>query len=238
MTAAPIHLAGQRLMLDPAGGLVWPAQRILVVADLHLEKASHFAARGRHLPPWDTRATLDKLAMLIRRYAPRLVVALGDSFHDDAALERMMPADAARLSALLRGTEFAWISGNHDPSPTGLPGRSLAELRVGKITFRHQALARAVRGEGEISGHYHPRATVPARAGSVTRPCFVADPLRMILPAMGAFTGGLDVADPAVAGLFPRPARIFLLGAERLFSFTLAQARGFGSEVEVEVPAE
>jgi len=218
MTAAPIHLAGERLMLDPAGLLSWPARRLLAVADLHLEKASHFAAGGRFLPPYDTRETLARLGTALRRWHPERLVLLGDSFHDPGGAARLPAAEAALLHRLLEGLEVVWVLGNHDPvPPEGLPGRAVEEWRDGPLAFRHQARPGAMQG-AEISGHFHPKATMPTRCGGITRPCFVADAKRVMLPAFGAYTGGLDAADPAIAGLFPRGARLFLLGRDRLFS--------------------
>jgi DNA ligase-associated metallophosphoesterase len=223
MNAAPFHLGGERLLLDPSGALIWPGERLLVVADLHLEKASHFAARGQLLPPLDTGLTLDRLARLLRAYGPRCVLALGDNFHDQAGPSRLSATDQARLATIARATELIWLSGNHDPLPCeGLPGRAVTELAIGPISFRHAPLPRA---KLEISGHLHPKASVAVRGSQITRPCFVADANRVLLPAFGAFTGGLDVRSPAIAGLFPRGGRAFLLGNERLFSFTLTQAR-------------
>jgi DNA ligase-associated metallophosphoesterase len=216
MSPAPFHLAGERLMLDPSGALFWPARRLLAVADLHLEKGSHFAARGgRFVPPYDTRETLARLAPLLRRYHPARIVALGDSFHDAEGHTRLAPADAALLRRLLDGAEVVWVLGNHDPLvPQGLPGRAVTEWREGPIAFRHIGGATTP----EVSGHFHPKATAPTRCGGVTRPCFVADARRLLLPAFGAYTGGLDASDPAIATLFPRGARLFLLGRDRLYS--------------------
>ena len=219
MTAAPIHLAGERLMLDPAGALIWPATSMLIVADLHLEKGSSFARRGSLLPPWDTKVTLDRLTLLLRRWQPRTVVALGDSFHDADGSGRLPRDEVARLASITEAVQFVWVQGNHDPAPPeGVGGEWVESFATGSLTFRHEALARAT---GEISGHYHPKATIPARAGSVTRACFVTDARRVLLPAFGAYTGGLDVRDPAIVRLFPRGGRAFLLGKERLFSFPL-----------------
>ena len=224
MTAAPIHLAGERLMLDPAGALFWPAARLLAVADLHLEKGSAFAARGMLLPPWDSRATIDRLVVLLRRWTPRIVLALGDSFHDRGGAARLPAPEAARLVAIAAAHRLVWITGNHDPAPPeGLGGESAETFAAGPLRFRHQAVPGAA--PGEISGHLHPKAAIAARGGTVRRPCFVADPRRVLLPAFGAYTGGLDVTDPAIAGLFPRGGRVFLLGQERLFSFPLAPGR-------------
>lgn len=223
MIAAPIHLAGERLMLDPGGYVAWPAQRLLAVADLHLEKGSAFAARGQLVPPYDTRETLERLALALRRWRPARLVLLGDSFHDAGGSARLAPADAVALARLLGGIEVTWVLGNHDPvAPQGLPGSAAEEWTLGKLTFRHIARAGAA---GELSGHYHPKATMPTRAGGVTRPCFLADAKRLLLPAFGAYTGGLDITDPAVAGLFPRGGRAFLLGADRLFSFPTGPLR-------------
>jgi uncharacterized protein len=218
MTPAPLHLAGERLMLDPAGALFWPAQLLLAVADLHFEKGSAAAVQGSLLPPWDTRATLDRLAALLRRYKPETVVALGDSFHDARGAGRLSPHDFDRLHLLTVAHRFVWVLGNHDPvPPDGIAGTPVRELGIGPLRFIHEA--RPGLGSGEISGHHHPKATVQTRAAVVSRPCFVFDSRRLMLPALGAYTGGLDVRDPAIAALFPRGGRVFLLGRERLFSF-------------------
>ena len=223
MTAAPIHLAGERLMLDPAGALVWPAAGLLAVSDLHLEKGSSYARHGQLLPPWDTHATLDRLVLLLRRYRPRIVIALGDSFHDADGSSRLPVGEVARLRAMTAAHRFIWVQGNHDPSPPqGVGGEWMETFTTTTLVFRHQA---APGGQGEISGHHHPKAAIPARGGSVSRPCFVSDSRRLMMPAFGAYTGGLDVRDPAIARLFPRGGRVFLLGHERLFSFALGTLR-------------
>jgi DNA ligase-associated metallophosphoesterase len=218
MMSAPLHFAGEMLMLDPAGALVWPAAHALVVADLHLEKGSSYAAGGRLLPPWDTKVTLDRLALLLRRHRPRQVIALGDSFHDTGGASRMLPGERARLNAMAGAIEFVWVMGNHDPCPSDVGGVCVAEYQLGPLLFRHQAQRGST---SEVSGHFHPKACVPARGTAVTRPCFVTDKARIMLPAFGAYTGGLDVRDPAIHALFPRGGRVFLLGRERLFSFSL-----------------
>jgi DNA ligase-associated metallophosphoesterase len=223
VTGAPLHIAGERLLLDPAGAVFWPAQSVLAIADLHLEKGTAAAQRGQLLPPWDTRATLDVLASLMRRYRPQIVVALGDSFHDKSGADRLMAADQARLAAMTRATRFVWVLGNHDPAPqAAMAGEVVAEWALGPLTYRHEATGPA---KAEISGHFHPKASVPVRGSTVTRPCFVTDGQRLMLPAVGAYTGGLDVRAPAISRLFPRGGRVFLLGKERLFSFALAASR-------------
>lgn len=229
MTAAPLHIAGERLMLDPAGAMHWPAQRILVVADLHFEKGTSAAARGSLLPPYDTRETLVLLSQLMRKYGPRQVICLGDSFHDAKGSSRLQAADLARLTHLTTETDFVWVLGNHDPlPPQGLSGIAVSEHQVGPLVFRHEALAGRVMGE--ISGHFHPKATVPVRGTQVCRPCFIADGYRLMLPAIGAYTGGLDVRHAAIGAHFPRGGRVFLLGRERLYSFPIAPSRPGASQ--------
>jgi len=223
MTAAPIHFRDERLMLDPAGAAFWPARRVLIVADLHFEKASSLAARGALLPPYDTAATLERLTRLVRLYRPAKVIALGDSFHDREAATRLQREDRSKIAAIAREAPFVWITGNHDPAPTGLPGIAVEIYREGPFTFRHQAEPALGPRELEISGHYHPKASIEARAKRVSRPCFVTDSQRLMLPAFGAYAGGLDVREPPIAKLFPRGLRVFLLGQDQLFSFALGQ---------------
>ena len=221
MTAAPIHLGPHRLMLDPSGALWWPERRTLVVSDLHLEKGSAAAVRGRMLPPYDSRATLDRLALLLRRYAPARVIALGDTFHDDGAHARLAAEDRARVLRLAGLAAFVWVQGNHDPAPPDLPGEAVAEWVEGDIVFRHEGGV----STPEICGHCHPKAAIETRGKWVSRACFVTDARRVMLPAFGAYTGGLDVRDRAIAGLFPRGMRVFLMGRDRLYSFPLNRAR-------------
>lgn len=217
-------LAGATLLLDPSGALLWPARRLLAVADLHLEKGSSYAAAGgRLLPPYDTAATLRRLEALIDRHAPAAVLCLGDSFHDGGAMNRMAPAALEMLRRLAAGRDWIWIAGNHDPAPpAGLGGRVLPELALDGLCFRHEARrwtdpAYARDGvEGEVSGHYHPVAALGLRGRRVRRRCFVSDGRRLVLPAFGAYAGGLNARDPAVAGLFPFGFTAFVLGRERL----------------------
>ena len=215
--------AGQRMLLEPSGALFWPERRILVVSDLHLEKGSASASRGSLVPPWDTSRTLDALEASVAARSPAAVVALGDSFHDGGGPGRMLPRDAERLLRLARAFRFVWVAGNHDPAPAGFPGEPVPEWIAGALTFRHAAAPGA---RGEVCGHFHPKATVATRGGRVTRACFVADGDRVMLPAMGAYAGGLDVRDPAVAGLFPGGARVSLLGDGRVFGFDLGPGLG------------
>ena len=212
-----IALADVTLIADPGGALYWPEQGLLAVADLHLEKGSSFAARGQLLPPYDTAATLARLARLIAHYAPRCVVALGDSFHDGGGPARLRDDDRDNLRALQRGRDWIWITGNHDPEPAVNIGGAFHEtLRVGALTFRHLPTG----AEGEIAGHLHPVARIAHRGRAVSRRCFAADSARMVMPAFGAFTGGLNIRDAAFADLFGTlKFTAHMLGEDRLYAF-------------------
>ncbi|MEK9661017.1 MAG: ligase-associated DNA damage response endonuclease PdeM [Alphaproteobacteria bacterium] len=226
MHAAPLTLAGTPLLLDLAGAVVDPASRTLAVADLHLEKGSAYAAGGRLLPPYDTAATLAALHRLTRHYRPKSVVCLGDSFHDGDGPARLAPRDRTLLTRLVGAHDWIWVAGNHDPAlPGSLGGRHVVEWRLGNIVFRHDAGDTGAAGTpaGEVSGHFHPRASVSTRGRRVTARCFVSDGRRLILPAFGAYTGGLNALDPAIAGLMRPAFRVFLLGRERLFRFNRNQ---------------
>lgn len=199
--ACELALGGVSLVADCAGALVWPDQGVLAVADLHLEKGSSFATRGVLLPPYDTAATLARLSRLVVRYAPRAVVALGDSFHDGNGPARVGEGDRATLRALQRGREWIWIAGNHDPDPVdGLGGVSARVLAIGALVFRHEPAPGAA--AGEIAGHLHPVARVSARGRTVSRRCFASDGGRVVMPAFGAYAGGLNVRDRAFADVF------------------------------------
>jgi DNA ligase-associated metallophosphoesterase len=207
--------AGARLLADPAGVLIWPERSLLVVADLHLEKGTSFARRGALLPPYDTRRTLARLRTVIARFAPQRVISLGDGFHDGEASARLRATEREALGALMTGREWLWVTGNHDPlPPEGLGGQSLDAAEIGGLVFRH--LPGDAPAAVEIAGHLHPKAAVAARGRRVSRACFVADHRRVILPAFGTYTGGLDLLDPAFAGLFPEAYQAFLLGRGRL----------------------
>ncbi len=194
-----------------AGGTLWlPDDRTLVVSDLHLGKAERNRRRsGGFWPPYDTLDTLNRLDSEIAALDPALVVALGDSFDDDACVDRLDPETRARIERMVEARRWIWIAGNHDPAPTGLGGEEAQEVRLGSLILRHIAEPGAT---GEISGHYHPKASIRVRGRRIARKCFVLDDRRMILPAFGAFTGGLDVFDPAFAPLFGDDARVILTG--------------------------
>lgn len=209
-------LAGARLVFDPAGALYWPDERMLVVADLHLEKGSAFAARGVPLPPYDTRATLAVLAQMVERWRPRTLVALGDSFHDRGGADRLGAQEREAISTLGRGRELVWIAGNHDPEPlVGVGGTHAQELKVGPLSLRHEPAAGD--GAGEIAGHFHPVARLMVRGRGLRRRCFVTDGARLVMPALGAYAGGLNVRDAALAGLFTDAYAAHLVGGARIY---------------------
>jgi uncharacterized protein len=195
----PIDVAGVTLVADISGALFWEEQSLLVVSDLHLEKGSSFAARGVLLPPYDTVATLGRLAAVVARHDPGMVIALGDSFHDRDAHDRLSLADRDAIAALQARRDWIWISGNHDPAlPPNIGGIVATEVAIGPIAFRHEPTGEA----GEIAGHLHPKARVATRARSVERRCFASDGERAVMPAFGAYTGGLSIRDAAFARIF------------------------------------
>jgi uncharacterized protein len=210
-------LNGVSLIADPDGALYWPEQGLLAVADLHLEKGSSFAARGVLLPPYDSAVTLGRLTHLIARYVPRCVVALGDSFHDGEGPARLSAEDRDNLLSLQRGRDWIWIAGNHDPKPASNIGGAYREaLVLGGLTFCHLPTG----AEGEVAGHLHPVARIAHRGRAVSRRCFAADAKRMVMPAFGAFTGGLNIRDAAFADLFGTLAfTALMLGEGRLYAF-------------------
>jgi DNA ligase-associated metallophosphoesterase len=217
---ATVTLAGAPVLADHSGAVLLADDRTLVVADLHFEKGSAFAARGdAWLPPYDTGETLARLERVCRQYKPHRVVCLGDSFHDLGGPGRMAAGDLGRLRRLVQRHDWVWVAGNHDPAPpTDLGGETVATLTVGPLTLRHEAATGAL-PSGEVSGHFHPKATVRTRGRRISGRCFVTDGRRLILPAFGAFTGGLNALDPAVAALLRPAFRVFVIGRQRLFAF-------------------
>jgi len=220
-STSEIGIAGVALVADCEGALYWPHEGLLAVADLHLEKGSSFAARGVLLPPYDTAATLARIARLVVRYAPRALVALGDSFHDGDGPARVAASDRESLAALQRGRDWIWIAGNHDPDPADGIGGSFADLlAIGALIFRHEPSG----AEGEIAGHLHPVARVNGRGRTVSRRCFASDGTRMVMPAFGAYAGGLNVRDRAFAEAFDTLAfTAHVLGERRLYAFAASR---------------
>lgn len=207
MNTIAIDLAGVVLRPLPSGALWWPQRRLLCVSDLHLGKAERMARNGGGLlPPFECDDTLERLEAEIAALAPRRVICLGDSFDDTEAALRIEAAHRDWLARLMAGREWVWIAGNHDPGHLALGGEASDAYAIGPLVFRHIAAAGAA--PGEVSGHYHPK----ARVGGVRRPCFLTDGRRLILPAFGTYTGGLDVRAPALAGLMSPGARAVLTG--------------------------
>jgi DNA ligase-associated metallophosphoesterase len=208
MNGHPFTLAGVSLVALGTGALWWPEQGLLCVSDLHLGKSERIARRGGGtLPPYDTRDTLTRLAADLARTQARIVVCLGDSFDDLDAAHALPEDERLWIAKLQAGRRWVWIAGNHDPGPVELGGTLLTELPVAPLSFRHIAKPGA---SGEISGHYHPKATLRSRGRAVTRPAFLLDRDRVILPAYGTYTGGLRSNDAALSSLM-RPEALALL---------------------------
>ena len=217
-----LRLHGAAFVADPSGVLYWPSEHLLVVADLHLEKGSSYAARRVFLPPYDTSATLARLALVVARLNPKRVIALGDSFHDGGGAARLLPHDVQALRAMQTGRDWLWIAGNHDPAPpASLGGDHADHLTIGSLCFRHEPSSAA--REGEIAGHLHPVAIVGGQGGSVRRRCFVTDGLRCVMPAFGAYAGGLNMLDRAFDALFvgrdlpARDPQAYVLGRDTVY---------------------
>jgi DNA ligase-associated metallophosphoesterase len=210
MNAHSFDFRGQTFQALPSGALFWPAERLLAVSDLHLGKAERAARRGGPmLPPYEGIDTLLRLSADISATTPRTVVCLGDSFDDAAAAQALDEVTTAHLTPLMAGRSWIWIEGNHDPGPLGLGGTHLATLCMGPLTFQHIAERDAT---GEVSGHYHPKARLSGRGRGITRPCFLTDGVRIVMPAYGTYTGGLHCDGPELSALMERGARAILLG--------------------------
>lgn len=218
-------IAGEAAMFDASGALFVPAHDLLVVSDLHLEKGSSLARRGTLLPPYDTAATLARLQAAVHRHAPRIVVCLGDSFHDAGGSARLPEVFRGMLNAMMAGRDWLWISGNHDPdAPEGVGGDAVREVALGRLVLRHEP-SRAAR-EGEIAGHLHPGARIVRRGRSLRRRCFVTDGHRLVMPAFGSYTGSLNVLDSAFAGLFQGEGLVaHMLGASRTYAIAADMLR-------------
>jgi DNA ligase-associated metallophosphoesterase len=208
-----------------SGALYLAAERTLLMSDLHLEKGSCFARRGVFLPPYDTRATLASCALAIAAFDPRRVICMGDSFHDRQGASRLDEADAAMLRALQLGREWLWLTGNHDPEAApGFEGDVAAEAAIAGVALRHEPAASP--GGPEIAGHLHPAARIRIRGKSLRRRCFAGDGDRLVMPAMGAFAGGLNLTSRPFHGLFEGGADAWMLGDGRVFSIGRALLLG------------
>jgi uncharacterized protein len=219
-TTHEIGLQGRTAILDLTGAMHLPEEDVLLVADLHFEKGSSFARRGMMLPPYDTRETLSALSEAVFRYNPRAVVALGDSFHDVGGPDRLGDEERETLARVQAGRDWIWVTGNHDRTlPDSIGGQVVAEMALGPLTLRHEPLAGA---EAEVAGHLHPVGKVVMRGRSTRRRCFLSDGSRCIMPALGAFAGGLNACDAAFKPLFPKGFTAHLIGTERIYAIAKA----------------
>jgi DNA ligase-associated metallophosphoesterase len=216
-SAQPLSICGRSLIADVSGALFWPGEDALIVADLHLEKGSSYAARGVLLPPYDTCETLERLAEAIDRFEPTTVICLGDSLHDAAAAERIPVECLESLEILQEDREWIWLTGNHDREiGEALGGTVLESARVAGLTLRHEP--RAIPVTHEIAGHLHPAAKLSFYGHTIHRPCFVGNGLRLVVPAFGTYTGGLNVLDGAFEPLFGSDGfAVWVLGQEGLY---------------------
>jgi len=218
---AILDVLGVSFIADLSGALFWEEQRLLVVSDLHLEKGSSFARRGVLLPPYDSAATLALLGLVVARRNPRMVIALGDSFHDRDAHNRLSTPDRETILGMQARRDWIWISGNHDPAlPSDIGGVVADEVAIGPIAFRHEPTG----APGEIAGHLHPKARVSTRGRSMERRCFACDGERAVMPAFGAYTGGLSIRDAAFAKIFQTLGFMaHVLGDNRLHSIAASR---------------
>ena len=210
-----LRVNGEAVILRPSGALWLEQHQTLVVADLHLEKGSAYAARGQMLPPYDTAETLRRLAEEVAALGPGRLILLGDSLHDSQAEARLAPIDVDQIDQLAQGLALLWVVGNHDADgPRHLPGHTIDEITIGPLTLRHEPLPAPQ--PGEVSGHLHPCAKVVGKGRSVRRRCFATDGQRLILPAFGAYAGGLNLRDDAFSPLFAKPPIAAALGKDQV----------------------
>ncbi len=210
MNVHPFTFHDAALCALPSGALHWPDEGLLVVSDLHLGKAARpVSGGGALLPPYDTVETLSRLDADLEVTGARVVICLGDSFDSVAAGAALSEDEALWITRLQAGRRWFWIEGNHDPGPVGLGGTHARQHRVGPLTFRHIARTDA---QAEVSGHYHPKARLALRGRTITRACFLIDRARLILPAYGAYTGGLHCTHATLQALMAEDARAILTG--------------------------
>jgi len=212
-----ITFASHVFVLDPSGLMIWPDQRTAIVADLHLEKGSYFAHGGQMLPQQESVETLEKLHKALEMSGCEKLILLGDSFHDEQGFQRLSDEARSLFDLMKERYKVIWVTGNHDGSFVPDDMQAYDELQIENITFRHEAVHGATY---EISGHYHPKATLKLRGTRVSRPCFVANQNRIILPAFGALTGGLDVTSEEISTLFEASFDAFLLGQRKIYNVT------------------
>ena len=222
----PLSFAGQDFVIVDRAALYWPREKALFVADLHFEKASWYARSGQMLPPYDSAATLDRLERALDASGATSLWCLGDNFHDSDGASRLDPTLVARLESLSRRIALHWITGNHDSAlETGFGGRVVEEAEIAGLALRHKA--ETCRSVPELSGHFHPRLRVRLRGRTVSRPCFVACCDRLILPAFGALTGGLDADDPAILSVLGAGPHAFVATESAALRFDLQKTAEF-----------
>lgn len=221
-----ISLNGLDLIPDLSGALFVPDFKTLLIADLHLEKASNMAKRGVHLPPYDTRASLAQLEAVITHTRPEQLIFLGDSFHDDGARERISEADLVRLRAISESAATIWITGNHDPHPpTDIGGRIADEVIFGGVTLRHEPKTLGPE-EMEIAGHLHPGSAVSQRGKRIHCKCFIGNATRLIMPAFGSFTGALSISAAPFRDLFTgKDFHVWMLGQRAIYKFPASRVK-------------
>lgn len=220
IASVPVEFAGRTLLLDPTGALYWPSRQMLVVSDLHLETGSSYARTGQMLPPYDTALTLARLEEAVARYRPQRIVSLGDTFHDPFGVERLGEDARGRLAVLGRDAELVFVTGNHEGDSAGALGGTVVDAwGEDGIVFRHIPTEGALDAP-EVAGHLHPAARVVLRGRALRRRCFIGCDRRLVMPAFGSYTGGLNVSDAAFSALWPQPPapRLHLIGRSRVYS--------------------
>lgn len=225
MTHCDFTFAGETLSARASGALFWAEQQVLIVSDLHLGRTERIAREGGQIiPPYENTDTLRRLENDIRALQPATVVCLGDSFDDLTATASLTDIEIDWITRLQAGKQWIWVEGNHDPAPLDLGGTSRETLSIGGLTLRHIATSGA---QGEISGHYHPKVTVPTRGRGITRPCFLFDNQRLIMPAFGTYTGGMKVTRDPLSKMFGTDAEVIITGksARRFALYSPASRR-------------
>lgn len=210
MTSCDFKFSDECLTACASGALFWADRRMLIVSDLHLGRTERIAREGGHIiPPYENTDTLKRLEDEIRALNPVTVVCLGDSFDDLTATASLTEIETDWITRLQAGREWIWVEGNHDPAPLDLGGTNRETLSVGPLTLRHIASSNT---SGEISGHYHPKVTIPTRGRGISRPCFLFDADRLILPAFGTYTGGMNVSRQPLSAMFNKDANVIITG--------------------------
>lgn len=219
MSSAEFQFNGERMLADISGALIWPEKNTVVVSDLHLAKGTSFASKGIFLPPYDSIETLSVLNSVLTHYAPDRVICLGDSFHDNEASSRLGPEEKDIIRQFTRLYDWIWITGNHDPTPTPtLGGKITTQTSIANLMFRHITMGGGTKGE--ISGHFHPKAKIKIKGKKLSARCFISDGTdRLIMPAFGTYTGGLDISHPTIKALFSDNYMVLILGQRKVFTF-------------------